>query len=201
MKFHNDTENNKPKVREFKQFVSPNPKTANNILLFKEVSTKDIGKLNDKFKDYKNLSGLSAFIVDTTACPHIRDDTYLNEAKKELSCPFLRFEHMTEIDNIFDSRLMQFDGQITSAKNFNQKEFFNLYKLAQAQDLLIIPYVSQKEDWQKVMPAAPKIIYLDTSYDNELPPVVKEANIWLLGMRKLKEKYNLKCVIDECKIW
>ncbi|MBF0106544.1 MAG: hypothetical protein HQM16_14610 [Deltaproteobacteria bacterium] len=196
MKFHNEDIQTKPPLRDIKQFISPNPRVVNSAVLFKEHTTTDLKAHAEAIVQMQHSADTAAFIVDTTACPHIRDDSYLLPLREKLSFPFLRLETMTEIDNIFDTRLMRFDGQITSPQHFSAKEFYNLVKFAQAQDLFIVPAILDKEDWKKVLPVSPKMVYIAADIGETLPPMVKEAGIWLMGEGSLREKYNLKCVVE-----
>lgn len=183
-----------PSTRNLQQFISPNPKDTNSILYFKEGTTKELEQKESDFAAWEDKES-SALIIDTRLSPPIKSEDYLHKIKETVTCPFFRWQDIKEQDDMFDARLLGFDGQITSVANIKKAEFANLFKLAKSIHFELIPVVATKEDWKTVVPLNPKFMYIEESI-NEIPIMVKEGNFFLIGQKSSTEKFGLKCFIE-----
>ena len=73
----------------------------------------------------------------------------------------------------------------------------SLLKLAEGQDLLLIPAVQEPADWTKLAALTPKFVYVHETVE-KLPPVVGESQMMVIGPAALADKFALKCVVEEC---
>lgn len=198
MKFHltgqEPTANITPVKRDLLQFISPNPRAHNPILLVTENSTFDLASFEDRFQSWEDRN-LSAIIIDTRNAPMIRNESYLIKLRETVECPIIRWQTIREQDDIFDARLLQFDAQISEFNHINTTEFMNLYKLSQGIHFRIIPMITGNTDWKIVVPAQPRFYCVDSALES-IPPMVRESQSALIGFAADVERFGLKCVIE-----
>lgn len=198
IKFGNDPFKDKlanvtPSTKDLQQFISPNPAATNTIYYFKETNGSDFLNQETNYETWEN-AGISALMIDTDSYPLMTDEAYLKKAAETLSCPIFRWQEVKEQDNLFDSRVIGFDGQVTPISHFDGKTFFNLYKLAEGMHFRLIPIINSKKDWDIIASAMPRYIYLTEAAGESAPPMFKNSRCFFMGPEALKDKFKLKCI-------
>ncbi len=182
-----------PSTRDLMQFISPNPKSVSPIFFFVEESGEDLLAQDEKLKALEDKNP-AALIIDTRQAQSIVRDDYLTRVREILDCPILRFDNVAEEDALFDSRVLQFDGQVMPVTGHDASSYFKLAKRAESIHFRLIPCVSGIEDFDVVATTTPHFVWLADDFDGEIPPIVKSARVWFMGSDKLLNKYPLKCV-------
>lgn len=188
-------QNTTPATRDLMRFISPNPSAVDKVQWFSEINTTDLKNAEADFQKWESKN-ICALVVDSSNCPPIRAEDYLTKALEVLSYPILRYQSMRDQDELFDSRLLGFHGQITPVGEIGKNAFFELNKIAESIHFRLIPAVMQKSDWEIISPVAPRFVFIHSDYTDELPPVIKNSRTWLIGNAAQKEKYKLKCVVE-----
>lgn len=182
-----------PSTKDLMQFISPNPTDTEIIYLIHE---QDIKAHETKFVEWEEAN-ICALIVDTQSTTQLVDESSLTQASEEMSCPILRMQDAERDKDLIESRTMGFDGQIISVKNMSAENFQNLYTLAESMHFRLIPLITSQNDYEKVLGAQPKFIYLASLVEDNLSEQLENSKIWLMGKEEMKDKFKLKCLIKE----
>lgn len=185
-----------PSTRDLARFISPNPNATSKILWFCEKSGDDLKAQEEKFAEWENKNP-AAVVIDCLEYPYLKDATYLSALSAAVSCPILKYQRLASDDDIFDTRVLGFDGQISPLEDGDKKNFFEIFKLAQSIHFRVIPAVQKKQDWDIVATASPQFIYLEPGYTDELPPLVRNSRMNLIGNTDQSQAFKLKCLVEK----
>lgn len=183
-----------PSTRDLQQFISPNPKAKSLVYLLKDNSGDE---LNTAPLEQFEKDEISALFVDTSEIGNITQDDYLKKSTEALSCPLYRWQSVTEQDDLFDSRVLGFDGQVTPVGHLENKDFFALYKLAQGFHFRLIPLIKENKDWNALTATMPSFIAIDDNAEIEIPALFKNARCFFMGPESMSESHSLKCLIKK----
>lgn len=183
-----------PVRRDLLQFISPNPRSENLILMVRETTGTELKRFEECFAAWEDKNP-AAIIIDTTGAPKIRDENYLMKLRETLECPVIRLQTIKEQDDIFDARLLQFDAQISPISHINTNEYMNLNKLSQGIHFRIIPLIQSDTDWKITVAAQPRFYYVSSTLGS-IPPMITDSQSWLIGHKTDAERFPLKCQVE-----